>query len=348
MKHSNILKSAISLFMMLCVALSIIACNSPVQNGEIEYAVFAAQVGYKWEIPTPNNISNYDVTIKNSDNVELEVENNTVFFDKVGEYTVSYTSGNVVNTAKVNVVDTERPRFSKFWQGEWQDNVAYGETMMIRKGVGETVDMDDYFKCVDNSGYADVKFKVLRGGADEVTLSEENTFEVENVDFYWLYATAKDNSNNFTAIKYKLAVRVLTATDSYTNKTGAIQWGAIKLDTSDFNLGDIVKVTLKVKTDITTQYSVLSYVNETGAMGMNPKGGFGIFNTYTDWTEISFTAKVVTGSTARSVVQNGWSDGKNYMPYSPINDTEQGVFLVIVNQGNGQSVWVKDVTITKA
>jgi len=348
MKNCKLLKSVISFILFACVAFAMVACNNNSQQTEkLEYSNFVAQVGYNWEISIPNNVKNFSVVVKNINNEELEVVNNTVFFDKVGEYTISYVSGEDEYEAKVSVVDTEKPRFGKFWQNEWQDNVAYGETMMVRKGVGEAVDMDDYFKCVDNSGSVDVTYKVLRGGVDEVALNEENAFVVENVDFYWLYATAKDASNNFTAVKYKLTVRTLTPTGSYTNKTGSLQWGAIRLDTTGFKLGDKVRVSFKVKTDITNQYTLLSYVNELGQMGMNPSAGFGIFNTYTDWTEVSFTAQVVTGATVRSVVQNGWTDGKDYMPYSPINDTEQGVFLVIVNQDKNQSVWVKDVVITK-
>jgi len=348
MKSKKMIKCAIGFILTFCLALAMVACNNETEPAvENEGAVsFVAQVGYDWEIPVPNNINDYRVTVEGND-AELNVTDNKVHFDKVGKYTVSYIAGETVKTAVVNVVDTEKPRFGKFWQGEWRDNVTYGQMITIKKDIGESVNLNDYFECVDNSGYADVSFQVLRGGVDEVTLSDGNSFEVEDVDYYWIYATAKDASNNYTRVKYKLTVNQPTATGSYTNKTGANLWGAIRFDTGDIGLGEQVNITFKVKTDITNQYSLLCYVNGSGTVSINPTGGFGIFKTYTDWTEVSFTAKVVTGADARMAIQNYWSDGKNYMPNSPINDMEQGVFIVILHQGNNQSVWTKDVSIEK-
>lgn len=125
----------------------------------------------------------------------------------------------------------------------------------------------------------------------------------------------------------------------YTNNV-ANTWGAVKLET-ELAENTEVTVSFKVKTDILGTFTGIGYVAANDLFGT---AQWMTLKNCTDWTEVSFTAKVTTGATAKIVTQT-WGDGATYYSTLPIEDADTGVFLIIINQNSGETIAIKDVSI---
>jgi hypothetical protein len=347
----------LTIILLICVSLFFLSCKeeeTTVPSTNDNFLI--AQVGYDWVIPKPNNISNYTVKIveNKTNGQELIITDGMVHFESVGSYLLMYLNSDTTKSIEVKVVDTEDPRFDKWWSGEWKDTWAANEEITISGIVGETFDMKDYFKCEDNSGYVDVTFKVLRGGVDEVNLTDGSKFVIENTDFYLLTATAKDASNNYTFVKYKMVLKNYSQPDtesdySFTsnNKDG---YSAVCIGIPEgAQRGDAYSVSFKLKVNgpITT--------NAYGGAFIRAFSAFNAFTgndqTYTaapdGWVEVTMPNVVcVTAHDVYDWIVLGFKKALNAPTLDTSDNTTVGIYLLGFNVDNGTTIEVKDVVIT--
>ena len=372
MKKKNLLIRILSLIMLVCVALTVISCADEKPSGggnggggdtgagATDFLV--AEVGYDWEIPTPTNISNYTATVKESktDGQELTVTDGKVHFDKVGEYILTYANSSDEKYITVKVVDTEDPRFDKWWTGEWKDHWGETEEITLKGTKGETFDMSEYFKCYDNSGSAQVTYKVLRGGVDEITLTDGKTFEIEETDFYLLTATAKDASNNYAYIQYKLVVGFTTVPENEKPALGDADYG-VKNSNVDYRhsglyigspegakAGDVYNVTFKVKADFVGASSQQILIMKGIGAGCPGWSSYdeGIFVSQ-EYQTVSVDGVYITTG-AQFLTRYGPSvlgTDASLMP-GDVSETDVGLFLCYYGLPASGTVWVKDVEFT--
>ena len=370
MKNKNLFIRILTFLVLVCMSLALISCaDEPSTGGGGDDTppsppsnFLVAEVGYDWEIPTPINISNYTATVKEdkTDGQDLVVENGKVHFDKVGDYILTYTNSSDEKYITVKVVDTEDPRFDKWWEGEWKDHWGDAEEITLKGVQGDTFDMSEYFKCCDNSGSVEVTYKVLRGGVDEVVLTDGKTFEIEETDFYLLTATAKDASNNYTFVKYKLVVGFTTVTANPKPNLGDADYG-VKNNTIDYRhaglyigspegakAGDKYNVTFKVKANFVGSGSQQMLILKGTAAGSPYWSSYdeSIFVSKEYQTITVSGVCITTGEQFINRLGPGAFGAKAELMLGDVTLTDIGLFVFYYDLPTNGIVWVKDVEFT--
>lgn len=191
---------------LLCIALMLMSMfglygcgNDEKAENETVFCPTVNECGTWFSIPQ-NILKDYfsSLEIQDPDGNALQVLNGCFLTDKVGKYTLKCDE-NVAFT--IDCVDTEKPSFKCLF-----DTIDYNYIQKYYVFVGDTVELGKIFIAVDNSGVVETSFNVLEGGCDEITLNGD-MFNVEsNVDYYLVYATAKDNYGNMVILRQKLYV----------------------------------------------------------------------------------------------------------------------------------------------
>ncbi len=166
---------------------------------KIEYAereLLVAQVGYDYQIPDWILEVSTDIKVKDSSGNELSVSNAVVHFDTLGDYTVMYGQDKSV---PLKVIDSERPMFKGLWP-EYNHVTIFP----VNVTIGETVDLDDIFVPVDNSGgNIKVTYVIYHNGVTKVQPDQENCLLIEE-GYYSVEVYAVDESGNGVKMSQKL------------------------------------------------------------------------------------------------------------------------------------------------
>ena len=194
-----------------------------------------------------DNYGNYyvaDISVFDSDNVEVEVTNNTFRCTKFGRYKVTYTvnyniSDSVSKSYYVEVVDVSAP---------------YIDTELYIHNIsrpGQVIDLSN-FNILDNSGeIIDPEIKVLFNGVEEPNALVDDKLTVEKEGTYVLEVNAKDSNDNEMFEEYYIHTLLdfengysfdlnesygTDISDSYSfNGTHSYEFGAFENNPSWFN-----------------------------------------------------------------------------------------------------------------
>lgn len=222
--------------------------ESSAESGYIERIDLRAQVGYNFDLPTWLTEEYTKFSLTDKDGNALTIENNSVYFDEIGDYSLS--CGNGALTIPVYVVDTEKPSLTAIEGTKWDDPTV------ATFSYGDTLDLDEIFVPIDNSGSATATFTVYEMGGTKVTLGEGNllTCNLKSVGYYTVETLVKDATGNSKMFTNRIASTrwfdpALGAVQVYQIKE-AFSWGLpIEIATSALENGAPVSVTMDVMTE---------------------------------------------------------------------------------------------------
>ena len=163
-----------------------------------ERELLVAQVGYDYNFPEWI-VDSGNISVKDGTGNFISVVNNKVFLKDLGDYTVIYGTGENSKQVPLKVIDSERPMFKGLWE-----EYHHAQIFPVNITIGETVDLDDIFIPVDNSGgKISVTYNVYHNGVIKIIPDENNCFLVEE-GYYSVDVYAVDESGNAVKMSQKL------------------------------------------------------------------------------------------------------------------------------------------------
>lgn len=310
------IKRRIIIFLLAVLAVSVfslVGCNcvSESESGKKttdvvypERSDLRAQVGYDFELPEWLTEKYTRFSLTDKDGNVISINNNIVFFDKTGDY--SLDCGDGAEKLSVYVVDTEEPSLKLIEGKRWDDPTV------TEFSYGETIDLDDIFVPIDNSGCATASFTVYEMGGTKVTLAEGNvlTCNLKNVGYYTVETLVRDETGNAKQFTNRIATKrwfdpALGSVVKY-ELTAVYSWGErIELATSDSPDGTSAFVTMDIMTEGMSSANgtyIRAFANATetlptGSMITQPTGwnADNASEKFVDFVPVSFKTEVRNG-----------------------------------------------------